>query len=108
MQNSADTHNLPSFFIDDSDSDKFEETIDFFLSWTFRCAAVEYRESNPRLNEYAKKIISYLLFKDQNVLKGKSIEWITVERQYSRVDLWVEIKLTDLDNLYALIIENKM
>jgi hypothetical protein len=33
---------LPSFFLDDSTSDKYEGVADFFLAWTLRCAQEKY------------------------------------------------------------------
>ncbi len=44
--------NLPAFFKDDSETFKVEEVIDYFLSWTIRCADVEFKE-NELINEYS-------------------------------------------------------
>ena len=42
---------LPHFFIDDSDAIKIEETIDFFISWTIRCADEIHQKNNKKVHE---------------------------------------------------------
>ncbi len=45
---------LPSFFKDQSKSYKYEELIDYFISWTIRCSDLIY-ENNGLINRYSKK-----------------------------------------------------
>ncbi|AIZ40458.1 hypothetical protein M666_02025 [Cellulophaga baltica 18] len=98
------TMKLPSFFIDDYDSMKYEETIDFFMSWTIRCADEIYKDVNANVHESARKILIKLLNPiDINVFKFTDIK---VSKQCDNIDLWVELKVNDED--HVLIIEDKM
>tara|TARA_R110000765_G_scaffold103130_1_gene192365 strand:- start:883 stop:1461 length:579 start_codon:yes stop_codon:yes gene_type:complete len=95
---------LPHFFIDDSDAIKIEETIDFFISWTIRCADEIHQKNNKKVHENSRKILSKLLgFENADLLRFSDIK---VRKQHRNIDLWVELKLNDQE--YALIIENKM
>ncbi len=97
---------LPSFFKDNSNSDKFEEIIDFFLSWTLRCADYRYSIEHKSIQRKALKILSILLFENSNELNNRIVSEIKVWKQKNRVDLWVELKIDD--ELHAIIIETKM
>lgn len=96
--------NLPSFFIDDSESLKYEETIDFFMSWTIRCADEKYRNGNKKVYENSRKIVSKLIgeeYSDKHQFSN-----IKVWKQHQNIDLWVEFDFNSQE--YALIIEDKM
>ncbi|TWP28672.1 hypothetical protein ETU09_04970 [Apibacter muscae] len=106
---------LPSFFKDwnwedrkakKSNSNKYEEVIDFFISWTLRCAEEKYKDISPSVNDYAKKVLSKLLFDDENHLKDKVVTSVDVWRQWKYIDLITEIKIND--EWYLLAFENKM
>jgi hypothetical protein len=97
---------LPSFFKDNSNSDKFEEIIDFFLSWTLRCADYRYSIEHKSIQRQALKILSTLLFENSNELNNRIVSEVKVWKQEDHVDLWVELKIDD--ELHAIIIENKM
>lgn len=97
--------NLPSFFKDDSETFKVEEVIDYFLSWTIRCADVEFNE-NKLVNEYSKMILSKLLFDDENKLSNETVSNVKIWKQWYNVDIWAQLEINN--KKYALIIENKM
>ena len=96
---------LPQFFKDDSTSDKYEELIDFFMSWTLRCADDKYSEAGL-VNTYSRFILSKLLFDDELYLKGQSVQNVKIWKQWNKIDLRCEATINDKN--YALIIENKM
>tara|TARA_R110000765_G_scaffold340818_3_gene430872 strand:- start:1256 stop:1816 length:561 start_codon:yes stop_codon:yes gene_type:complete len=96
--------NLPSFFIDDSESMKFEETIDFFMSWTIRCADEIHQNGNKKVYENSRKIVCNLLGLEYTVIQKFSN--IKVWKQHKNIDLWVELSVNN--ERYALIIEDKM
>lgn len=95
---------LPSFFKDSSDSMKYEEVIDFFMSWTIRCADDKNRTVDPLVHNNAKAILAKLI----KVEKNDELVFTDVEvwKQHRRIDLWVEFRLNDKPQ--ALIIETKM
>lgn len=78
--------NLPSFFYDDSNTDKCEEVIDYFISWTLRCASNKYDE-NKKLQTYAKRILSKLIFDEPNQLDGVNVIDVKVWKQSNNIDL---------------------
>lgn len=98
---------LPSFFKDDSKSDKYEELIDFFMSWTIRCADKKY-EGNHLINKYSKKILSKLIFNDENKLDNEKVVEIKVWKQSGNIDLWIELEIENYPKKTPLIIESKM
>ena len=100
------TNKLPSFWKDDSESDKLEEVIDFFLSWTLRCAESKYKEVNDQLHIYSKKVLSYFLFGNYEELDYKNIVRVSTEKQWKHIDLWVEIEIENGEK-YVLVIEDK-
>ena len=100
---------LPLFFKDDSDSMKYEEVIDFYMSWTIRCADKIYKSEFPVINLSANLILSRLMFdKDEKgqFLKDKIVSNVKVWKQHKNIDLWVELEIEE--KKYALIIEHKM
>ena len=98
--------NLPLFFKDDSDSMKVEEVIDFYMSWTIRCANEIYKMEFPKIHSHAKLILSRLAFDNSEYLTDKVISNVKVWKQHKNIDLWVEL---EIDNeKFALIIEHKM
>jgi hypothetical protein len=97
--------NLPAFFKDDSETFKVEEVIDYFLSWTIRCADVEFKE-NELINEYSKLILSKLLFDDEKMLNSETVSNVKTWKQWNNVDVWVHLEIGN--KKYAMIIENKM
>lgn len=98
---------LPSFFKDQSKSYKYEELIDYFISWTIRCSDLAY-EDNKLINKYSKKILSKLIFDDEKVLNDQRIKNIQVWKQAENIDLWVELEIENNTQKIVLIIENKM
>lgn len=97
---------LPEFFKDDSDSMKYEETIDFFISWTIRCADVKYEENFSLLNIYSKGILSKLIGNDD--FGNVQFKDVKVWKQSGHVDLWVEFEKWPEGQKIGLVIENKM
>lgn len=96
----------PAFFYDESNSDKSEEVIDYFISWTLRCAQSKF-EKLGLVHTYAKRIVSELLFEDYLKLENVKIDEVKVWKQDSRIDIWVHVILND-GRKYAIIIENKL
>ena len=95
---------LPSFFTDSSDSMKFEEVIDFFMSWTIRCADDKNRTVAPLVHNNSKAILAKLI----GVEEYDELEFTDIEvwKQHRHIDLWCEFKLNNQP--HALIIETKM
>ena len=95
---------LPSFFIDDSNANNFEQTIDFFMSWTIRCADVLHQNRSTKVYTSARSILAKLLHFEY--ADGLLFSNIQVWKQHKNMDLWIELKVNE--QAYALIIENKM
>ncbi|SMC53826.1 PD-(D/E)XK nuclease family protein [Cellulophaga tyrosinoxydans] len=95
---------LPSFFIDDSNSDKFEETIDFFMSWTIRCADVIHQNRSTKVYYASRNILAKLLLFEY--ADGLEFSNIKVWKQHKNIDLWIELNVNN--EAFAIIIENKM
>ena len=92
------------FMMDDSKSDKKELVVDYFLSWTLRCASEEnINTCFPLVNEYAKIILETLLELEYNALSH--IKSVKTWKQWKQIDLWVEIVTEQCK--YALLIETK-
>lgn len=100
---------LPALMKDDSESMKYEEMIDFFLSWTIRCADDAYKETHIKIFENARRVLNFLMddiyFNQQNML-SVSVTDIKVWKQYWNIDLWVELVIDN--KKHVIIIENKM
>lgn len=96
---------LPSLFHDASDSMKYEETIDFCMSWTIRCADVKHQQANKKVYDSARRILAKLVQIEHG--DGLLFSKIEVWKKHKNIDIWVELMLND-KTYYALIIENKM
>lgn len=88
------------FMVDDSKSDNKEVVIDFFLSWTLRCAARE-NDKHPLVTKYAKDILTTLL----DIKDELDIFEVRTWKQHQRIDLWAEIETNK--GKHALLIETK-
>lgn len=98
-----------TFFFDSSKTDKCEEVIDYFISWTLRCAETQYKNKQKnKVHVYSKRILSKFLFNDIYHLEDREITSVKTWKQYDRIDIWVEIEIQNDPNKYALIIENKL
>lgn len=92
------------FMTDSSQSDNKEVVIDYFLSWTLRCASQEnINKKYPLVNEYAKIILEALLRVENNTLG--QVKSVKTWKQWSKIDLWVEVETEQCK--YALLIETK-
>ena len=104
---------IPSFLNDESNTDKYETLVDFWISWTLRCAnIIDLDNNNKKVNEYARRMLSFCLSKKENsnFLDGKIIKHIKCWKYYSidggQIDLWFELTIDK--KKYALIFENKV
>lgn len=92
------------FMNDNSNSDNKEVVIDFFLSWTLRCASLKNKDKyTPLVYEYSRTILSALLGVSLEELG--EVSDVRTWKQSNRIDLWVEID-TEKKN-YAMLIETK-
>lgn len=112
---------LPHFFNynEEGKADYGYEAIqDFFLSWTIRCSDEKYKEIDPKVHKYSKRIVQALLYgtskNEDKVTVDINIEDFTVcnvttKRQKGQVDLIAEIKVEEKSETktYILNIENK-
>lgn len=94
------------FMMDDSDSDKKELVVDFFLSWTLRIAGNK-ESKNKLLNKYSTQILSKLFFGTPKHINHSEIDTIKVWKQWNNIDLTAELKLKD-GTKHALLMENKV
>lgn len=99
---------MPKFFADSSKNDPAEILVDYFLSWTLRCAVEEVKDSNPTLQQYSKRILSTFMYGDPTKLDNKKVKSVETWKQSSAIDLWVEVRIEGDDQLHAIIFENKM
>lgn len=99
---------LPHFFKDDSDSMKYEETIDFFMSWTIRCADKKYESQPGVVHSNSKLILSHLLSDRDKFENYTYFKNVKVWKQSNHVDLWAEFEVGPESKKMALIIETKM
>jgi len=101
------------FMVDSSSSDKKEIVVDYFLSWTLRCASdggLEYY-NNERLVCYCRRILSVLLFDNPSKIKEYRIKSVKTWKQWKQIDLCAEIILENKsgeEEKYALLMENKV
>ena len=104
---------LPPFFDDNTKKNKYEQLVDFWLSWTLRCAEFNYKDLNSKVFQYASMILSYFVTKKQNLLfldDKKVLEvncWKYESMQNGQGDLRFEIVIEN-GKKYALIFENKV
>lgn len=96
----------------------YEAMQDFFLSWTIRCSDKKYEKIDPKVHNYAKKIVQALLYgtskNEGEIIVNKKINDFTVSevktrRQEGYIDLIAEIKVEEksIEKTYILNIENK-
>ena len=104
---------MPHFFYDDENSDGIEALNDYFLSWTIRCA-VDYTDKNKKVQEYAAKILTFLIFKDnsdEQKALPENIKYLRVDtvKQIMSIDLIAEVDLYNNGAFekYVLVFENK-
>jgi hypothetical protein len=105
----TDEKRLPSFFLDDSVSDKYEGVADFFLAWTLRCAQEKYEAVNGAVHAYAKRLLSTLIKGCPHCLDHKDVLSVRTWKQRKSVDIWVaaEIREEQGTKVYTVIIEDK-
>jgi hypothetical protein len=120
------TGRLPKFFNYKEDVEEAEqgyETMqDFFLSWTFRCAAEKCKSTDEQIEKihlYAKKALfsliygknneDYTSFSVANYEEEFVVKDVRVWRQWKRIDLLVEVDAirNGVPQNFALNIENK-
>lgn len=101
---------LPQFF--DYEQNKvnlgYEAIHDFFLNWTLRCAVDDYAKIDSKVQSYAKRILLYLLFKDE--FKICEVKSVKTKKQLGYIDLLVDVIIQNETNElkeYVLNIENK-
>ena len=111
---------LPKFFnYEDENTDNGYETIqDFFLSWTLRCSAIDYKETDEKVNEYARRIV-YILINGHNTNESFSFDKkfpndfkvidVKTIRQDKYIDLVAELTIEEcgITKKYIFSIENK-
>jgi hypothetical protein len=96
----------------------YEALQDFFLSWTLRCSPHKYRCNNPKLQEYARRIVYVLIYGnndldsyglDGNVTDEFKVKEVQTKRQLGEIDLIVEIEaiVSGVEKKFLLNIENK-
>lgn len=112
---------LPKFdnYKEEGPCDNGYETIqDFFLSWTLRCSPISYKDSDSKVQEYARRIVYALIFgKNSNdfySIEGQvpetfQVTQVTTKRQLSNIDLLAEVITSEkgIEKRYVLNIENK-
>ncbi|MCG9879708.1 MAG: hypothetical protein MH472_03835 [Bacteroidia bacterium] len=106
---------MPFLFNDEVDDDYkvdqgYEAMMDFFMSWTIRFSQDKYKESNPKVNFYARKILWALLYGiDSKFDPSFKVNVINTYRQWNRIDLNFEIEFTlnDKNESFSLYIEDK-
>ena len=106
---------MPHFFYDVIDNlhenHETEIMIDFFMSWTLRCAA-GYDDPNKKVEEYSRKILFKLLekeiagFQKENIIVKNVKTW----KQWSKIDVLVEVKLehNNKSYMYVIVLEDKL
>lgn len=104
---------MPHLFYDDENSDGIEALNDYFLSWTIRCA-VDYTDKNKIVQEYASKILTFLIYKDnsdEQKALPENVKYLRVDtvKQIMSIDLIAEVVLENngLTEKYVLVFENK-
>jgi hypothetical protein len=99
---------LAPFFIDDSNSDKYEEVADFFISWTLRCAQYQGEcEQSKKVCQYAKRVLALFLSKKPNELENSIITSVKTWKQWDTIDILLEVKISGDDIVYVTAIEDK-
>ena len=103
---------LPYLFYDNYYSDKIESQMDYFISWTLRCAEKKYENIDQKVNLYSKMILSRILFDDEHFLNDKNVISVICGKNFpinnGHIDLWVEIQIDGIENNFVIIFENKV
>lgn len=103
----------PSFFYDNSEGNPAELLVDYFLSWTFRCA-IDKQQYNisDAVQKSSKHILHFFLKEKLGDISIDSYKVIEVEtlKQWKQIDLLcvVRLKINANDKWYVLTFENKM
>lgn len=104
----------PSFFYDNSTGNPAEVLIDYYMSWTLRCALEEVQENiSLDVQQYAKRILYFFL---EDALGGVEIDEFKVLeveslKQWKKIDMYSVIKVDIKDQgikWFVLTFENKM
>lgn len=122
----------PSFFRDYSEGDVTKEAVvDFFLSWTIRCAAIDCddveldeteRDKLQKVKELSRRFVLMLIFAEsekdyasiEDTCKDYEVEYVKTWKQWSQIDLIAHVDLKykgndkKEDKHYAIIIEDKV
>jgi len=113
------THKLPSFFFDYKRGYEKEIFIDYFLSWTLRCAVDDIEEKkNSKINETVQQQSKYVLLNllkyDEKfkglTLSNTTIKSVETEKQWEQTDLFcvVDFMFDGEKHNCILVFENKM
>jgi hypothetical protein len=108
-----DEKRLASFFVDDSESDKYEEVADFYIAWTLRCAEKKYEIVDNivdnTVHTCSKKLLSLFIKDNADYLNNKDVISVKTWKQWNSIDIWVEAKIQEEcgPKLYPFIIEDK-
>lgn len=104
-----------SFFYDNSEGNPAELLIDYFLSWTLRCAIDgEQKYISKTVKEYSKEVLYYFLEPALVGVEKGDIKVLKVEtvKQWKKIDLLcvikIKIKTEPEPKWFALAFENKM
>lgn len=106
----------PSFFFDEKRGYEKEIFIDYFLSWTLRCAVDENSNIDNTVQQYSKFVLLFLLkYNDKERFKNMTLDNTTIkrvetEKQWKQIDLFCIVHLEFDGEMckYILIFENKM
>jgi len=114
------TNELPLFFNYKAEKtdNGYESIQDFFIGWTIRCSAEQFKSKNELLNLYSKRILYALIFgsTDKNGLQLQEKEFydfevinVVTKRQVALIDLVAEVeyKINGNSKKCILSIENK-
>lgn len=110
---------LPSFFFDQKTGYEKEIFIDYYLSWTLRCAVdgIDNKENSDitrAVQQYSKYVLLTLLKYDKEfeglTLDNTTIELVETEKQWEQIDLFCLVKFEFDGNQHncILVFENKM
>lgn len=95
---------LPSFLKALPKDDVYNDFTAHFISWTIHCADKKY-EDHFLVNQYSKRMLSKLIFDDENKLDLKKVIDIKVRKPLDCMNLWIELQIENQSQKIALIIE---
>ncbi len=106
-------HKKTSFFYDNSEGNPAELLIDYFMSWTLRCALEEKPENiSKTVQEYSKQVLYFFLKPELGGVNLDDIKVKEVEtlKQWNKIDLLCAVKVTikEVPKWFVLTFENKM